>query len=64
MRITLRLSQQELGRMVGATREMVNKCLREWVSRGIISYTNGLIVVASAPRLRRAAGLVPRPARS
>src|SRR5215471_4367233 len=28
--ITLRLSQQELGRMIGATREMVNRCLRGW----------------------------------
>src|SRR5215831_14373660 len=47
VRITLRLSQQELGRMVGATREMVNKCLREWAARRIVSHTNGVIVIAS-----------------
>jgi CRP-like cAMP-binding protein len=61
VRITLRLSQQDLGRMVGATREMVNKCLREWASRGVINSANGLIVILSRARLRKIAGL---PARS
>ena len=61
VRITLRLSQQDLGRMVGATREMVNKCLREWTSRGIISTTNGQTVIISRARLRKSAGLPARP---
>jgi CRP-like cAMP-binding protein len=62
IRITVRLSQQDLGRMVGATREMVNKCLREWSSRGIISATHGQTVIVSRARLRRTAGLPARPA--
>lgn len=57
VRITLRLSQQELGRMVGATREMVNKCLREWAARRIVSHSNGTIIIASAARLRKLAGI-------
>jgi CRP-like cAMP-binding protein len=51
-RITLRLSQQEMGRLVGATREMVNKCLREWTERRIISYARGVLMVLKERRLR------------
>jgi CRP-like cAMP-binding protein len=36
VRIDLRLSQQELGDLVGATRESVNKQLREWTRSGIL----------------------------
>jgi len=57
LRLTLRLSQQELGRMVGATREMVNKCLREWASRGIVSYVNRVLVIAGVRQLRKIAGV-------
>lgn len=35
-RIELRLSQQELGDLIGATRESVNKQLREWTRTGIV----------------------------
>jgi CRP-like cAMP-binding protein len=51
-RITLRLSQQELGRLIGATREMVNKCLREWTERKIVSYVSGILMVLKEHRLR------------
>jgi CRP/FNR family transcriptional regulator, cyclic AMP receptor protein len=37
----LSLSQQELAEMVGATRENVNRCLREWQRRGILQLKNG-----------------------
>jgi CRP/FNR family transcriptional regulator, cyclic AMP receptor protein len=36
VRIDLKLSQQELGDLVGATRESVNKQLREWTRSGIL----------------------------
>jgi CRP/FNR family cyclic AMP-dependent transcriptional regulator len=36
VRIDLRLSQQELGDLIGATRESVNKQLREWTRSGIV----------------------------
>lgn len=51
VRITLRLSQQELGRMMGATREMVNRCLREWTVQKIIRYSGGVLVIANTHRL-------------
>lgn len=44
-RITLRFSQQELGRLVGATREMINKCLRELVSRGVVRHEKGVVTI-------------------
>jgi CRP/FNR family cyclic AMP-dependent transcriptional regulator len=52
IRITVRLSQKELGRMVGATREMVNKCLRGWVSRRIVTCTRGVVTMVNEDRLR------------
>lgn len=51
-RISLRLSQQELGRLVGATREMVNKCLREWVRRRILTHQRGTIVLSNERALQ------------
>ncbi len=36
VRIDLKLSQQELGDLIGATRESVNKQLREWTRSGIV----------------------------
>jgi CRP/FNR family transcriptional regulator, cyclic AMP receptor protein len=35
-RTNLRLSQNELANLVGAARENVNKCLREWKRGGIV----------------------------
>jgi CRP/FNR family cyclic AMP-dependent transcriptional regulator len=61
--ITLRLSQQELGRMIGATREMVNRCLRGWTDRRILSYVRGMTIISSRARLRRIAGLSSGPRR-
>jgi CRP/FNR family transcriptional regulator, cyclic AMP receptor protein len=54
--ITCRLSQAELGRLVGATRESVNKCLRAYESQGIIRRQQGQITVLRAEDLRRRAG--------
>jgi CRP-like cAMP-binding protein len=33
---TIKLSQRELGNIVGATRESVNKCMREWQRNGTL----------------------------
>jgi CRP/FNR family transcriptional regulator, cyclic AMP receptor protein len=35
-RYQIQLSQRELGNIVGATRESVNKCLREWQRTGMV----------------------------
>jgi CRP/FNR family transcriptional regulator, cyclic AMP receptor protein len=42
----IQLSQRELGNVVGAARESVNKCLREWQRSGTIRIENGLITIA------------------
>ena len=41
-----RLSQRELGNMVGATRESVNKCLQEWQRDGVIRMRRGVISIS------------------
>jgi CRP/FNR family cyclic AMP-dependent transcriptional regulator len=45
VRIDLRLSQQELGDLVGATRESVNKQLREWTRAGILKQERDCIEI-------------------
>jgi CRP/FNR family transcriptional regulator, cyclic AMP receptor protein len=39
------LSQRELGNMVGAARESVNKCLNEWQRRGVIRLEDNAIAI-------------------
>jgi CRP/FNR family cyclic AMP-dependent transcriptional regulator len=55
IRITLRLSQQELGRLVGATREMINKCLRELDASGAVRHEKGALTVLKPEMLRTVA---------
>ncbi len=45
VRIDLRLSQRELGGMVGLARENVNRQLREWREEGLIRVDHGLVVI-------------------
>ncbi len=45
VRVELRLSQQELGELVDATRESVNKLLRDWKRRGLVTHGQLAIVV-------------------
>jgi CRP/FNR family cyclic AMP-dependent transcriptional regulator len=53
--LQIRLSQRELGSMIGGTRESVNKCLNEWQRRGIIRIRDGVVVVVDLPALKRLA---------
>ena len=39
----IQLSQRELGYIVGATRESINKCLREWQRAGLVK-TDGTMI--------------------
>ncbi len=39
------LSQRELGALVGATRESVNRCLREWQRCGVVRVDNNAITL-------------------
>jgi CRP-like cAMP-binding protein len=45
VRIGLRLLQGELGDLVGATRESVNKLLRQWTSEGIVEMRDGVVTI-------------------
>lgn len=53
--ITLKLSQQELGDLVGATRESVNKHLNEWTRQGFLELHGGRMVIADIDSVRRLA---------
>ena len=48
----LSLSQSELAEMVGATRENVNRCLRDWHRRGIVNLKDGWTIIVNAEQLR------------
>ena len=58
IRITLKLSQQELGDLVGATRESVNKHLGEWTRQGIVKLQGGRMIIADMESVRRLARVV------
>jgi CRP/FNR family transcriptional regulator, cyclic AMP receptor protein len=49
--IRLSLSQTELAEMVGATRENVNRCLRDWHRRGLVKLQGGWTVIPDTDRL-------------
>jgi CRP/FNR family cyclic AMP-dependent transcriptional regulator len=53
--LSVKLSQQELGDMVQATRESVNKCLREWTKEGIIQQNGRQLIIEDRQRLRELA---------
>jgi CRP/FNR family transcriptional regulator, cyclic AMP receptor protein len=54
VRIQVRLSQQDLGSMVGATRESVNKQLRKWTEAGVLRREAGFVVILDLPALAAA----------
>jgi CRP-like cAMP-binding protein len=56
--IAIRLPQQELGELVGATRESVNKLLRRWNERGIIRLEQGVLTVLDPAALRDVADML------
>lgn len=49
----LPICQQDLGAMVGASRESVNKQLRLWESKGILSLQQGFLVLENQNFLKR-----------
>jgi CRP/FNR family cyclic AMP-dependent transcriptional regulator len=52
----LSLSQTELAEMVGATRENVNRCLRDWHRRGLVKLQDGWTVIPDTEKLRNLLG--------
>ena len=53
-RSTITITQQEIGEMVGMTRESINKQLRAWALRKWVRLEHGAIVVLDAAALRDA----------
>ena len=56
VRINLKLSQEEWGDLVGATRESINKQLRAWNDQGIVSSDAGFVVIHRPEALEKLAG--------
>jgi CRP/FNR family cyclic AMP-dependent transcriptional regulator len=52
-RISLQLSQDDLGNMVGATREAINKQLALWRSQGIVQTARKTVIIRDQETLRR-----------
>lgn len=51
----LRVSQTDLAAMVPASREKVNRCLREWKRRALVQYDHGLLTILDRGALKRIA---------
>jgi CRP-like cAMP-binding protein len=57
IRIDLRLSQGELGDLVGTSRESINKQIRAWSEEGLVRMERGEITILVRDRLEHLAGL-------
>lgn len=53
--IGLKLSQEELGNLVGVSRESVNRQVRLWVEAGILDYAHGILMLKDSDALFREA---------
>lgn len=51
--VDMALSQQQLGNMVGMTRESINKQLRQWRDEGLISWTRGYYTINNLEELSK-----------
>jgi len=51
IQIELKLSQGEIGKLTGATRESVNKQMRAWEAAGLIDCTKGYITIKDQDKL-------------
>lgn len=53
--IGLKLSQEELGNLVGVSRESINRQVRLWVESGILDYAHGILILKDSDALFREA---------
>jgi CRP-like cAMP-binding protein len=51
LRINLKLSQQDLGNLMGTTRESINKQMRGWMEDGVVEVENGYITIRDREQL-------------
>ncbi len=56
VRIDLKLSQEEWGDLVGATRESINKQMRAWTNQRLIRVDHGYVVLLRVDALKALAG--------
>ncbi len=56
VKIQIKLSQEDLAHMVGATRESINKCVRSLQHSGTISYESGYMVIQDMGLLEELVG--------
>ncbi|MBT3916984.1 MAG: winged helix-turn-helix domain-containing protein, partial [Rhodospirillaceae bacterium] len=49
----LKISQSELGQMMGVSRESINKCLRAWSNDGWINLSRGKISILETGALEQ-----------
>ena len=52
IQIPVKLSQQDLGSMIGTSRESVNKVLSDWIRGGVLSHVAGRVTIADLRALR------------
>ena len=52
LRLAVKMSQRELGELVGATRESVNKHLRAWQEESILTEESGYLAITNLALLR------------
>lgn len=53
--IGLKISQEELGNLVGVSRESVNRQVRLWVESGVLDYAHGILILKNSDALFREA---------
>ncbi len=56
VRIGFRLSQEELGKMTGVSRESVNKLMRSWQDERLVAVSHGRVTILDKDRLRALVG--------
>jgi CRP-like cAMP-binding protein len=52
LRLALKMSQQEMGDLVGATRESANKQIRAWEQEDLVSQDHGHLIIHDIDKLR------------
>jgi CRP/FNR family cyclic AMP-dependent transcriptional regulator len=58
LRISIRISQRDLGAWIGTTRETVNKFLRQWSRQGLLRFQSGHIFITDVAGLKSLAKTV------
>jgi CRP/FNR family transcriptional regulator/CRP/FNR family cyclic AMP-dependent transcriptional regulator len=56
LRLPFKLSQQEIGDLVNATRESANKQIKQWEDEGLVAQDSGYLVVRDLQRLKAQGG--------